>query len=974
MNKLWRNIALCLLIIALFVMPISAVENMEVTKDSVLEESNVNASGQKDEVCRTDIISFSQPLLSVKGDYITVDIGESTSSTMGKDTPALPIVTKTYTFPFNTQVKDVEISYSKNKKEILTKPIMPAPEPQIVSTAYTSNNIIKNEDETMYADIEKFPEQRSTYRIGAGLKDGQRIKFLTVHLYPIQYNPTSNLIYHADSATVHITYLPSKNPFSFPDVYDLLIITPAEFTDELQPLVDYKNEHEIPTIMVTLDDIPEMGVDQQEDIKYYIKDAIETWGITYVLLVGNGVRGKEKFPVRYAYCLPYKVSPDPVEFPSDLYYADIYNSGDDFSSWNSDGDDRYFEYPTDLDAVDIYPDVYLGRLPCNNANEVKTVVSKILGYMENNKMTKKILQIGGDMYIYNDGISEGEFANEEVLKKLSDYTTTRLWGSLDNLKKLNIRKGFMDGVDFVDINGHGGPTIIGTFPPNDDDTFIPPRSLLSPFPGFLSFDYDLFFFNNEKLPVIVYTACLCSRFTDVPNCIGWKPISKSKGGGIASFGYTTSTWSLGGVDATDRYAHWNEVKIFDEMHDNKILGMSWGNCITDYMNSFNLDALDLAVLPSFAFFGDPTLSIENDKDSIKTQASELNVWSDNFDSYESMQLLDGTPNDNGWQCYPNNTERGAYVVDDYSRSLPHSVEINGQAHIMHEFTGLNSGNLTFRDWVYVPSGSDVGESEIGFLSYYYPDHYCSDYFISDGCFFQFIITLDINNGLIKNRAHPESLPLILDKWIELRVEIDLESDWVECFYNDELLMAQTWTNDWLGRDGFLNCASVNLWGHPEEDCSVYHDDMSIYYEGTGLNPDLQCEGSLSLTCKAGKMASDTFTIQNIGDSDSRLEWMIYDVPDYGTGSWCLFDCLTGILTPQDGEFTVTVTLKAPNKIGDHVGVIKIHAVGDSSEHCEIPVTLTVTKKSREIHSSILQFLENHPHLFPILRQTLLHLG
>jgi hypothetical protein len=931
---------------------------------------------QKDEICSTETISFSNPTFSENGDYISVDLTDSTSSLIGNDKPKLPVVTKTYPFPFNTQISNVEVSFSNIEKEILTKPIIPAPEPQIITSVYNSKNIAIKEDAVTYNDLDIYPEKRYSYRIGTGLKDGIRMKFLTIYLHPVQYIPEGNMIYYVDSATIQIKYSPSKNPVSFPDVYDLLIITPVEFADELQPLVDYKNENEIPTIMITLDDIPEKGVDKQEDIKYYIKDAIETWGITYVLLVGSGLSGEEKFPVRYVHCSPfiYWFNPSLVgEFPSDLYYADIYDSENDFSSWNYDNDDRYFEYPADLPAVDIYPDVYLGRLACNNIDEEKTVVGKIIDYMENNKMTNRILQIGGDHHFSNDGIFEGEFQNEEVLKKLPGYTTNRLWGSLGNLKKLNIRNGFMDGVDFVDIAGHGNINIFGTSPPNNPDTTIPPRTLISPYPGFLSFDYDRFFFNNEKLPVIVYTACMCSRFTDTPNCIGWKPISKSKGGGIASFGHTTYTWGLTGINAADRYDGWNEIKIFEEMYNNKILGTCWGNCITDYINSFNIDAVDLAISPSFTLLGDPTLAIEDSKYTKIKTSSDPNVWSEDFDSYNLGQFLDGSSDDGGWNIlHHDNPEYGAYIVDDQSHSLPHSVEIAGQADIIHEFTGLNSGNMTFRDWIYIPSGSDFGESYIAFLSYHFPDNYM-DYIIEADCYFQVVIKFDLNNGIVVNIPYNDTLLLILDEWVELRVEIDMESDWIECYYNDKLLMGQKftsnfWTPAYLGTNGFLNLACVALMrGKSEEDFAVYHDDMSIYHEETGLKPDLQCDGSLSFTCKAGETMSDTFTVRNIGDPGSRLEWIIYDIPEYGIDSWLLFDPVQAKLTPEDGELTVTATLKAPNDIVDYSGVIKIHAVGDYSDSCEIPITLTV-KKSRELRDQLQIWLEQYSHLFPIFHR------
>ena len=71
----------------------------------------------------------------------------------------------------------------------------------------------------------------------------------------------------------------------------------------LEPLVAHKNSHGIQTKLVTLNDIhdgtyfPAEGRDIQEKIKYFIKNAKETWNITYVMLVGNFAQ----VPVRYSY-------------------------------------------------------------------------------------------------------------------------------------------------------------------------------------------------------------------------------------------------------------------------------------------------------------------------------------------------------------------------------------------------------------------------------------------------------------------------------------------------------------------------------------------------------------------------------------------------------------------------------------------------------------------------------------------------
>jgi hypothetical protein len=83
--------------------------------------------------------------------------------------------------------------------------------------------------------------------------------------------------------------------------YNLLIITPCEFSQALQPLVCHKNNIGISTRVVTLHDVYDQmfwhGRDKPEKIKYFIKHAIEEWGIKYVLLVGDFRR----MPIRYVH-------------------------------------------------------------------------------------------------------------------------------------------------------------------------------------------------------------------------------------------------------------------------------------------------------------------------------------------------------------------------------------------------------------------------------------------------------------------------------------------------------------------------------------------------------------------------------------------------------------------------------------------------------------------------------------------------
>ena len=361
-----------------------------------------------------------------------------------------------------------------------------------------------------------------------------------------------------------------------------------------------------------------------------------------------------------------------------------------------------------------------------------------------------------------------------------------------------------------------------------------------------------------------------------------------------------------------------------------------------------------------------TMNIEK-ADSIPLEpksASTGIVWSDNFDSYSLGQFLDGTPDDGGWKPWNGPTPaEGAYVVNEQSLSNPYSVEILGESDIVHEFTRICSGNWTFTDWVYVPT--DFSGASGLTLDSYYPTPYNEYTYRKQIC-----VIFDGDTGLVVD--YPSlltTLPLITEQWVEIRVEIDFEADWLECYYNDELLIAKNWTESMWGRDSYLNLAAVNIFYVDPMDTPVYHDDLSI--EGVaGPVHELDCEGSLSWTdVKPGETVTGSFNVSNIGEPNSRLEWIIDEYPDFGIWS-C--DPSGGSLKPEDGPITINVSVKAPkDKNKEFTGELKLRAICDPDESCTIDVFLSTPKnKAFNIDLLFLRFLEQHPHMFPILRHML----
>ena len=80
-----------------------------------------------------------------------------------------------------------------------------------------------------------------------------------------------------------------------------------------------------------------------------------------------------------------------------------------------------------------------------------------------------------------------------------------------------------------------------------------------------------------------------------------------------------------------------------------------------------------------------------------------------------------------------------------------------------------------------------------------------------------------------------------------------------------------------------------------------------------LTPNLDCTGSLTWTeVKKGATVTGTFTVSNIGDAHSNLDWKVLEWPTWGT--WSFAPSNGDNLKPEDGSKTISVSVVAPNAI------------------------------------------------------------
>ena len=135
---------------------------------------------------------------------------------------------------------------------------------------------------------------------------------------------------------------------------------------------------------------------------------------------------------------------------------------------------------------------------------------------------------------------------------------------------------------------------------------------------------------------------------------------------------------------------------------------------------------------------------------------------------------------------------------------------------------------------------------------------------------------------------------------------------------------------------------------------------------TGQNGGLEGNGFLNwIDVPPGSTVTGNFSIQNSGEPGSEIDWEVVSWPEWGT--WTFTPDSGEDLTPEDGEITIEVSVIAPDeKNEEFAGYVKVVNTEDSTDYCLIHISLTTPKSLRTNHL-VIQFLEQHPYLFWLLK-------
>lgn len=408
---------------------------------------------------------------------------------------------------------------------------------------------------------------------------------VTIQVFPFDYNPVQQQLKCYRSLTLRVDFnapfrvqQARKNCAEFNEVYqnfflnyersryttitesgEILIITPAQFVDAMQPYVNWKIKNGYPTTMVTLEEVGNSNT----AVKNYITTFYNEHNLAFVLIVGDGN------------LFPYFTKDGEV---SDNFYTEIVGN-------------------------DEVPDIILGKISAENATHVTTQVNKFIQYEENPAVTTHFDQFLGIASSEGPG-EDNEYDYEHIRNidnKLQAFTYTSGYelfegsqGGLDasgNPTAANVSTAVNAGVGIITYCGHGSETSWGTT--NFSNSHI--NNLT----------------NYNMLPFIISTACLNGKYVN-QTCFAEAWLRATKNG--------QSTGAVSTVMSTMSQP-WNPPMVGqDEMirlltgAENTTVKRTFGGIVFNGLAKMHevyptTSSQGLQTMRTWVIFGDPTLQV-----------------------------------------------------------------------------------------------------------------------------------------------------------------------------------------------------------------------------------------------------------------------------------------------------------------------------------------------------------------------------
>jgi hypothetical protein len=451
--------------------------------------------------------------------------------------PCLPVKAMTVYVPRGSRISCVSVESVTGYELPGEYVLLPAQQEIPLSEGFVAEPVLP--DESIYSLAEPYPAS-PVRTVSSGAIGGRKVA--AVQIFPIQYVPAEHKIVFNSEIRVAVEFEDAQeepavpmetrsvrklrnrivrsmveNPVDldrdFPENADLLdpsvateylIICIDGHADEYEVLKDWKTRKGVPAKIVTQTDVLATypGRDEQEQFRNCIKDYYLNESTVWVVLTTSAPKAK----IRGCYCSVGGTVDTAI--PCDLYFADM--DGD----WNDDGDSYWGEV---YDDVDLYPDVYTGRLSPNKGVQCTTVVRKILTYEGRYPVPTDYQSDMLFLAEYADASTDGA-----VGKNLIDTESvparfdpiTKLYESSGNLNWSSAMNALNAGTGVINHDGHGNAQV------------------LSIGPSALDTDDMMSLTNHPRYSVFYTVACIPGNFENVMGCFGRGFLESPEGGGF----------------------------------------------------------------------------------------------------------------------------------------------------------------------------------------------------------------------------------------------------------------------------------------------------------------------------------------------------------------------------------------------------------------------------------------------------------
>lgn len=203
-------------------------------------------------------------------------------------------------------------------------------------------------------------------------------------------------------------------------------------------------------------------------------------------------------------------------------------------------------------------------------------------------------------------------------------------------------------------------------------------------------------------------------------------------------------------------------------------------------------------------------------------------WMDGFEAYAVGTAMHGN---GGWTGWNNNTSAGGVTVASPARSGHAAINVAG-ADAVH-MPNLTSGQWSLTCKQYIPTSATGTDTYFILCNIYNPGTSDVQSDTTKRWSLQLRCNLSANqvfDNLIGGSPTGNTLTLIRDTWVPIRVDFDLDANTQSVYYNDQLVF----TGAWVRAGGTQTLACIDLFGSTAS--AVYYDNIQLTRTGQTVKP------------------------------------------------------------------------------------------------------------------------------------------